>query len=129
MGTGGIMAPDSGVDGSSTPIRRVTKLLKFACRTATNVVMVKMGNSDDKAALLRSLAIDRSMARTAPRRWLVPTAVGGGSAAVIVIAAFLLMQVWADRFTDRAATSQPPDSASLQASAPAADPRRTGGLP
>ena len=91
-------------------------------------MMVNMGNSDDKAKLLRSLAIDRIVARTAPRRWLVPTAVGGGSAAVIVIAALLLLQVRADRFADRAATSPPPASASLQASAPAAEPRRTGGL-
>ena len=91
--------------------------------------MVKMGNSDDKAALLRSLAIDRTIARTAPRHWLVPTAVGGGSAAVIVIAALLLLQVRADRFTDgAAATTQPPASASLQASAPVADARRAGGL-
>ena len=85
-----------------------------------------MGNSDHKAALLRSLAIDRSRARTAPRRWLMPTAVGGGSAAVIVVATLLLLQVRADRFTDGAATT--PASASLQASAPAADPRPTGGL-
>jgi len=90
--------------------------------------MVKMGNPDDKAALLRSLAIDRSMARTAPRRWLVPTAVGGGTAAVIVIAALLLLQVRADRFTDGATTTPVPASSSLQASAPAADARRTGGL-
>ena len=129
MGTGGRMARDTSVDGASTPIGRATKLLKFACRTATNVVMVKMGNSDDKAALLRSLAIDRTIARTAPRHWLVPTAVGGGSAAVIVIAALLLLQVRADRFTDgAAATTQPPASASLQASAPVADARRAGGL-
>jgi len=89
-------------------------------------VTVNMGNSDHKAALLRSLAIDRSRARTAPRRWLMPTAVGGGSAAVIVVATLLLLQVRADRFTDGAATT--PASASLQASAPAADPRPTGGL-
>src|SRR5262245_53661328 len=121
MGTGRSMARDSGVDGASTPIRRVTKLLKFACRTGTNVVTVYMGNSDDKAALLRSLAIDRSLARTAPRRWLMPTAVGGGSAAVIVIAALLLLQVRADRFTDGATATQPAASASPQASAPVAD--------
>jgi RND family efflux transporter MFP subunit len=90
-----------------------------------------MGTSADKAKLLRSLAIDRStsdVARATPRRWLVWMAVGGGAAAVLVITAVLLLQLPAERLADRTATSQQPASATLQASATAAEPRRTGGL-
>jgi len=93
--------------------------------------MMNMAKSDDKATLLRSLAIDRSgsdVAQAAPRRWFLPIAVGGGAALILVIAALLFLQSPADRLADRAAASQPAAAISLQAATPAADARRTGGL-
>jgi hypothetical protein len=106
-------------------------LLKFARRTTTNLVMAKMGTSDDKAKLLRSLAIDRS-ATDAPRvahrsRWPVLIALGGGAAAILVIAAILTLQLLNDRSVDHAA-SQLPTPSSSQPPAVTAEPRRTGGL-
>src|SRR5260221_2249425 len=130
MGTGRNVARDSGVDGTSTSTRRVTKLLKFARRTTTNLMMAKMGTSDDKARLLRSLAIDRSASdasRAAHRsRWPVLIAVGG-AAAILVTAAILAPQLLNDRPVDQA-TSQLPAPLSSQPPAVTAEPRRAGSL-
>ena len=110
----------------STSTPRVTKLLKFARRTATNLVMMDMGNSDDKARLLRSLAIARS-ARDAPhagpRRFPVLMALGGGAAAILITAAILLPQLHVDRLIDPA-VSQPSVPSPSQAPAAVAEPRR-----
>ena len=110
--------------------RGVTKLLKFARRTGTHFVMVHMGSADDKAKLLRSLAIDRKAGdapRVALRRRPVLIAVGGVAAAALVIAAIVAMQLPVDRSVDRAA-SQLPTPPSSQGAAAAAEPRRTGSL-
>src|SRR5215831_2490260 len=90
-----------------------------------------MAKSDDKARLLRSLAIDRSAtnaARAIPWRWLLPVVLGGGAAAALVIIAALLQRSAADRLSERTAASQQPAQTAPQASAPVVDPRRTGGL-
>src|ERR1700730_2646875 len=130
MGTGRNVARHSDVNGTSTSTRRVTKLLKFARRTTTNLMMAKMGTSDDKARLLRSLEIDRS-ASDAPRavswRWPVLIAVGGGVAASLVIGAILAPQLLNDRPVDHA-TSQLPAPSSSQPPAVTAEPRRAGSL-
>src|SRR5262249_23659220 len=119
MGTAWNVARNAGVDGTSTSIPRVTKLLKFARRTGTDFVKTDMRNSDDKAKLLRSLAIDRetSDVQRATRRR--PMLIAGGAAAILVIAAVVAPQLPIDRVVGNAA-SRP--SAPLPAQAPAAAP-------
>jgi len=86
-----------------------------------------MRNSDDKAKLLRSLAIDRetSDVQRATRRR--PMLIAGGAAAILVIAAVVAPQLPIDRVVGNAA-SRP--SAPLPAQAPAAapEPRRASSL-
>jgi len=92
--------------------------------------MVNMAKSDDKAALLRSLAIDRNAndaLRAGPRRFPLLVAFGCGAAAIAISAAILLPQLRVDRLVDPAA-SQPSASSPSQAPAAASEPRRTGGL-
>ena len=93
-------------------------------------MMVNMGNSDDKAKLLRSLAIDRGASdapRTGLRRFPVLVALGGGAVAVLIIAAILLPQLHVDRLVDPVA-SQPSVPSPSQAPAASAEPRRAGSL-
>jgi HlyD family secretion protein len=92
--------------------------------------MAKMGTADDKTKLLRSLAIDRSASdvpRVASWRRSVLIALGGGVAAILIIAAILTPQLLNDRSVDHAA-SQLPTPSSSQPPAVTAEPRRTGGL-
>jgi RND family efflux transporter MFP subunit len=98
-----------------------------------------MGNSDDKAQLLRSLAIDRS-AGAAPEKtrshWPMRIAVGGGLAVILAVAALLAPQWLGDRLRDRAgadqlagaAVPQPQQQARSPAPAAAAVPHPPGGL-
>jgi HlyD family secretion protein len=97
-----------------------------------------MGNSDDKAKLLRSLAIDRS-ASTAPkraqRRWPAAVAAGSAGAAILVIAALsapywldaeLAGQTGSGRTAAQQTQQQPPSSSSLPAAAAASEARPSG---
>ena len=94
-----------------------------------------MGYSDDKAKLLRSLAIDRSEStepQTAPRRGRLLRIAGVGTAALLGGAATLAMQWHGDRtLSDRNAAQpqqQAPASSSPQAQATAFEPRPSGSL-
>src|ERR1700719_1246121 len=71
-------------------------------------LMVGQGNpmAEDKAKLLRSLAIARSAARAAPRRWLMPVALGCAVVAALLVAAILMPQFRGDPLLGQAA-SQP----------------------
>src|SRR5579859_7752401 len=80
--------------------------------------------AEDKAKLLRSLAIDRSanVAPAAPRRWLIPVVLGGAVVAGLLVAAILVPQFRGDPLLDRAASQPSP----TPPPAMAAEPRRGG---
>jgi RND family efflux transporter MFP subunit len=98
-----------------------------------------MGNSDDKAKLLRSLVIERSESaapRQAGRRWPALVAAGGGMAVILIVAAVLTPQ-WLGGPTgaplpQRTASQQQQPSQQPPASSPApaaaAAPRPSGSL-
>lgn len=89
-------------------------------------MMTDMANSNDKAKLLRSLAIDRGAGDTPhPKPWRRPTliAFGGGAAAIVIVIAILALQLPFGRLVDQTASPAPSTAA-----APVAEPRRTGGL-
>src|SRR5450631_2615433 len=82
--------------------------------------------ADDKAKLLRSLAIDRTPATAAQRRrWPALLAGGVAVAAVLVVAAQFVPALWPDRLADHSA-SQP--SALPPAPPAGTEPRRAGTL-
>jgi RND family efflux transporter MFP subunit len=97
-----------------------------------------MGNSDDKAKLLRSLAIDRrgeAASHPARSRWPVLIAFAGGTALMLVIAALLKPQwpgdLLAAALPGRTASQQPPPQhqpALSSMPAAAAEPRPSGSL-
>ena len=70
-----------------------------------------MGIAQDKATLLRSLAIDRgasAVARPARRRWPVAVALGGALALFLLSAAAFAPQLHADRSVDHASQAVEP---------------------
>src|SRR5688572_21692678 len=84
--------------------------------------------TEDKAALLRSLTIDRTAApRSSGRRWpVLITAAGAAIAAVVALALFVPELRLAGR-TETLPAQQPQQSAP-QAPAVGAEPRRAGSL-
>ena len=91
---------------------------------------MNMGISNDKAKLLRSLAIDRGASDAphgAPWRRPILIALGGGAVAILIVAAILVLQLPFSRPVDHAA-SQPPAPSASPTLASTAEARRTGGL-
>ena len=82
--------------------------------------------AEDKAKLLRSLAIDRSAARAAPRRWLMPVALGGAVVAALLVAAILMPQFRGDPLLGQAASQPAAGTPAPSSSAAGAEPRRGG---
>jgi RND family efflux transporter MFP subunit len=94
-----------------------------------------MGNSDDKAKLLRSLAIDRSEStapQSAPRRGRMLLITGAGAAVLLAVAATLAQQGFLVPLPDRTAAQQqqqpPASSPSPIQTAAATEPRPSGSL-
>jgi HlyD family secretion protein len=94
-----------------------------------------MGYSDDKAKLLRSLAIDRgdgAEPQAVPRRGRPLLATVAGAAVLLAVGATLALQWHGDRtgaaLPDRAAQQQSPAASSTPASTVAFEPRPAGSL-
>jgi RND family efflux transporter MFP subunit len=85
--------------------------------------------TEDKAALLRSLTIDRTDApRSSGRRWLaLIVAMGAAIAGVVALAVFVPELRLAGR-TDAPVAAQPASPPQAQPAAASAEPRRAGGL-